>query len=362
MIAKPQAIRNFLSVLTFSIGRSLAEIPNPIQTAVLRPEASGIPFCNNKPYGAYSNPSDPGCLYFCYGTVLASTGTNGYTSCCRPGSCFSVPSLVYPLGACLPCLPPPRPSSPPPRPPPSPPPKVLRPPPPRPPLSPPPNVLRPPPSLRPPPPRPPSPQPPQLRPPPSPPPRWRPGSCPLIFLDDLKRFPVCGDSSMTVTVYTELTGNCSWKLGPPDSNLSVSPCSGPIFPLCGRFLGNSVVFISPGNVTAINDAFNRTVVCNRIGCLGGTVSYLGYPCPSACSAYFTTGALGLDVLGLDGVQYLGSLAVYLSRPPALALPPISRFTILIPLLWNKSVAILLFQVETMHLETVQGSGLFLFQV
>lgn len=63
-------------------------------------------FCTSKPYGAYVNSPSPGCLYFCYGTVLS--GSLGYTSCCAAGSCFNLPSLAYPLGVCLPCPPPPR--------------------------------------------------------------------------------------------------------------------------------------------------------------------------------------------------------------------------------------------------------------
>jgi hypothetical protein len=70
--------------------------------------AASILFCNSKTYGAYTNPSDPSCFYFCYGTVFTDTASNGYTSCCKTGSCFNLPSLAYPLGACLPCVPPPR--------------------------------------------------------------------------------------------------------------------------------------------------------------------------------------------------------------------------------------------------------------
>jgi hypothetical protein len=73
-----------------------------------RHTAASIIFCNSKPYGAYVNPSDPSCLYFCYGTVFTGTGSNGYTSCCKTGFCFNLPSLAYPLGACLACAPPPR--------------------------------------------------------------------------------------------------------------------------------------------------------------------------------------------------------------------------------------------------------------
>eukprot|EP00884_Botryococcus_braunii_P019209 jgi/Botrbrau1/5972/Bobra.104_1s0004.1 len=125
---------------------------------------------------------------------------------------------------------------------------------------------------------PPTPPAPRLPPPPSPlPPQV---SCPLSLGSGGERLPVCGNSSTSVTVYIEKLGNCTWKMGPPTSNSSLATCAGPIFKSvtsCGSFPGGLAIILPPN---ADDSPYQINVVQQ-----------------------------GLDMLGLGGITYVGSLSM-----------------------------------------------------
>eukprot|EP00884_Botryococcus_braunii_P003014 jgi/Botrbrau1/12713/Bobra.67_1s0076.1 len=206
---------------------------NPASIEVASAASPSI--CLGKTIGIYADPASTSCFYFCYGSVFPGADPSsdlGYRSCCCVGSTYTMPSLRYPVGACVNASPtPPSPRPPPPLPPSSqtsPPPRRQPPPPPSPPPPRPPPPSPPPPRPRPPPPAP-QPPPPTVRPPPPspqpPPPSFRPPP-PLIlpncstdsFVPDAD---TCGSSFDVIQVFDNGDGTCSASGPQGDTNCSV---------------------------------------------------------------------------------------------------------------------------------------------
>jgi hypothetical protein len=64
--------------------------------------------CAGQPYGPIVDPLTPHCWYWCQGPTLF-TGDWGWHLCCFQAWCYQTPSLLFPVGACLPCESPPPP-------------------------------------------------------------------------------------------------------------------------------------------------------------------------------------------------------------------------------------------------------------
>jgi hypothetical protein len=67
-----------------------------------------VQVCAGQPYGPIVDPLTPHCWYWCQGPTLF-TGDWGWHLCCFQAWCYQTPSLLFPVGACLPCESPPPP-------------------------------------------------------------------------------------------------------------------------------------------------------------------------------------------------------------------------------------------------------------